>query len=381
MTLFRDDKGSAMMISLVILLMLGIIGIAAVQNSNTDMDIAENYQTDMKSFYVAEAGAELAYTTLRDTAAWRTGFADYPFAGGSFTVSLVDSLTQPALDDTVLIYSTGKRSDAVTRLEVKLAPHRPFDWGAHGDDDLIACGGTGTDSYNADSGSYVATKLLAGGNLGSNGPVDVCGTSDIYGGVATSLPGELDIDGGALVTGDTTSLAPEIFYPPVPQEDFDYAVANNAAPIGLSGDFKYNPSANSLTVLPGRTAVLESGTYYFESISNSGNITLAPGAQVTIYLDGDIKMVAGSTVNSGGKPRDLLIKAGPGNINLAAGTEIVAAMYAPESDFNLTGQAQLYGSFIMNSVSDTGGSKFHYDRSLREMDLPGDYVKVAWREL
>jgi len=381
MTLFRDDKGSAMMISLVILLMLGIIGIAAVQNSNTDMDIAENYQTDMKSFYVAEAGAELAYTTIRDTAAWRAGFTDYPFAGGSFTVSLVDSLTDPALDDTVLVLATGTRSGAVTRLEVKLAPHRPFDWGAHGDDDLIGCGGTGTDSYNADSGSYAATRLLAGGNLGSNGPVEVCGTSDIYGGVATSLPGELDIDGGAIVTGDTTSIAPEIFYPPVPQADFDYAMANNIASTGISGDFNYNAGAHSLRVLPGRTAVLESGVYYFESIDNNGNIALAPGAQVTIYINGDVKMVSGSTVNSGGKPRDLLIKAGPGNINLAAGTEIVAAIYAPESDFNLTGQAQLYGSFIMESVSDIGGSKFHYDRSLKDLDLPGDYVKVAWREL
>jgi len=381
MTICHDDKGSAMIISLVILLMLGVIGIAAVQNSNTDMDIAENYQTDMKSFYVAEAGVELAYTVLRDTVAWRGGFTDYPFAGGSITVSLVDSLAQPALDDTILVYSTGTRSEAMTRLEVKLAPQRPFGWGAHGDDNLKACGGTGTDSYNSDSGSYAATKLLAGGNLGSNGPVDVCGTSDIYGGVATSLPGELDIDGGALVTGDTTSLAPEIFYPPVPQADFDYAEANNNAPAGLSGDFKYNAGAHSLKVLPGNTAVLESGTYYFESIDNSGAIALAPGAQVTIYLDGDIKMIAGSSFNSGGKPRDALIKAGPGKINLAAGVEIVAAVYAPESDFNLTGQADLYGSFIMNSVSDTGGSKFHYDRSLRDLDLPGNYVKVAWREL
>jgi len=376
-----SEKGSAMIISLVVLLMLGIIGVAAVQNSNTEMDIAQNYQIDMKSFYIAEAGVELAYTILRDTATWRTGFTNYPFAGGDFDITLVDSLTNPALDDTILVYSTGRRSGAMTRIEVKLAPQSPFDWGAHGDDYLTACGGTMTDSYNSDSGSYVLTRLLAGGNVGSNGPLMVCGTADIYGGAATSEPGELDINGGAVVTGDTTSMAPEILYPPITDAAFEYARNNTVAPAGFAGDYDYDPANFTLNIKPHETLVLSSGIYYFTDINVQGSIELAPGAQATIYMDGDITMAAHTAVNAGGNAANLLIMGGDGYFNLSAFTDLCAAVYAPETVFKLTGHAELFGSFIANEVHDVGGSSFHYDRALRDLEFPGDYVKVAWREL
>jgi len=381
MTNLYSEKGSAMIITLVVLLMLGVIGAAAVQNSNTEMDIAENYQTDIKSFYVAEAGVELAYTVIRDSADWRTGFTDYPFSGGSFTVSLVDSLTEPALDDTILVYSTGTQSGAMTRIEVKLAPHQPFGWGAHGDDYLKICGGSYTDSYNSDSGSYALTRLLAGGNVGSNGNVVICGTADIYGGAATSEPGALEIKGGALVTGDTTSMAPEIFYPPVPQSEFDYARLNNSAPASMAGDFDYYPATGRLRIKPHNTVTLSSGIYYFSEIDMSGDIELAPGAEVKIYIDGDITMAAHTAINSGGSPADLLILGTDGYFNLSAHTEIVASVYAPEVNWKLTGHAELYGSFIANEVMDVGGSSFHYDRALKQLKMPGQYVKVSWREL
>jgi len=380
MQYLRNENGSAMIVSLLVLLMLGIMGMAAIQTSNIEMDIARNYQTDMKSFYVAEAGAELAFTVIRDTLTWRDGFSAQPFANGSFDVAIIDSSTESALTETLLVRSTGYRPEAVSHSELKLAPRCPYKWAVVGDEYLKRCGGTATDSYNSDSGSYFVTRLKIGGDVGSNGQVDICGTSDIYGNVSTSSPGDLDIGYGALITGDTTSVAPETTYPPVSQSEFDYALANNAAPAGLSGDCKYNPATCSLDVQPGKTVELTSGTYYFSDWKINGNIELAPGASVKIYVTGDISLQAGSMVNTKGSPKDFLIFGQGGTFKFAGSSEIRAALYAPETDFSLVGGGNLYGAFITRTVDDTGGSSFHYDRSLAEVAPLQGYDKVAWRE-
>jgi hypothetical protein len=381
MSNIRNNRGSVMVISLLVLLMLGLIGVAAVQTSNTEMDISDNYQRDMKSFYIAEAGAELAIGVLRDSLDWREGFTDYTYGGGMFTVTLRDSNDTIILRDSIVIISTGQRGAATTSLELKLAPRQPFDWGAHGDDWLTICGGSLTDSWNSDSGSYAATRLLAGGDVGSNGHVMICGNADVYGNAGTSEPGELDIVGGARVTGDTSTIAPEIHYPPIPQSEYDDAIAHTAAPAGFTGDYNYDPATYNLQIQPHKTLILSSGTYYFNDIQVRGSIELAPGATVTIYVGGGVELESFATVNAGGAPGDLLIFGSDQDWKFAAHSEINAAIYAPEMDFHMTGQANLYGSFITNTVHDAGGSQFHYDRSLRKIKFPGIFDKVSWREI
>jgi hypothetical protein len=375
-----NEKGSAMIISLLVLLMLGVIGVAAIQTSNTEMDIARNYQTDMKSFYAAEAGAELAFTVIHDTLTWRAGFNDYPFADGRFDVSIIDSTSESALTETLLVRSTGYRAEAVSHIELKLAPRRPFKWAVLGDKWLKGCGGTSTDSYNSDSGSYYATRLNAGGDIGSNGNIKLCGTSDIYGNASTSSPGDMDIANGAVVSGDTTTVAPVVKYDPIPQSEFDYAMANNAAKTGMKGSYKYNPMTYTMDVQPGQTVVLNSGTYYFSELKINGNIELAPGASVQIYITGDISVQSGSAINSKGAPKDFLMFAQGGTFKFNGLSEIHAALYAPQTDFALTGGGQLFGSFITKTGQDVGGSSFHYDRSLAEAAPLKGYDKVAWRE-
>jgi hypothetical protein len=380
MRILRSDTGSAMLVSLVVLLMLGVVGIAAVQTSETDMDIADNYRSDVRSFYTAEAGAEQTYAVLRDTVTWRAGFANYPFDGGSFTTTLRDSITDSALIDTVVIVSTGTRSNALSTVEVKLAPLKPFGWAAFGDDWMRLCGGTATDSYNSDSGSYAATRLLVGGNVGSNGNVKLCGTSDIGGDALTSSPGDLDIDGGATFN-DTTSQAPVVVFDPVTQEELDYARTNSIAPGGLTGTFNYNNGTKNLRITPGNVVTMASGIYYFNEIDIHGDLELEPGASVKVYLVGDAKLNSDAEKNATGLPKDFLIFSVGDNFDLAGGSEIHAAVYAPETMINLNGQAELYGSFIGNIGDDVGGSHFHYDRSLRDIDLPAVLHKVSWREL
>ena len=69
------------------------------------------------------------------------------------------------------------------------------------------------------------------------------------------------------------------------------------------------------------------------------------------------------------------------DLKFAAGSQTYAVIYAPDVDIHLTGGCDIYGAYIGNVAHDAGGSGFHYDRSLRDLQLDNILEKVAWREL
>ncbi len=380
MSSLHAESGSAILGALVILLMLGLIGVAAIQTSETDMEIADNYKSEMRSFYTAEAGAEVTFAVLRDSIYWREGFTDQEFAGGHYTVVISDSLTDTTLADTILIRSRGTRSDALSIVEVKLAPMAPFGWAAFADEYFKLCGGTSTDSYDSDAGSYAATKMNDQGDVGSNGHIKLCGGADIEGDMTTSSPGDLEVNGGASFH-DSSSVAPPVRLGPITQSQLNYALAHTSAPGGLSGNFTYNNGTRDLRISPGKTMSMSSGIYYLSEWDIKGTIELDPGASVQIYIIGDVSMNAQAKINIAGSPKDFMIFGVGDNFTINGGAEVHAALYAPTTEFKITGGADLYGAFLTKDAQDAGGSSFHYDRALKDLKLPGSIEKVAWQEL
>ncbi len=63
---FRDNSGIAAFIALMIMLMLTLIGIAALKISNDEISISGNELNEMSSFYAAEAGLERASAAIQD---------------------------------------------------------------------------------------------------------------------------------------------------------------------------------------------------------------------------------------------------------------------------------------------------------------------------
>ncbi len=379
-----NQRGSAMLVVLAVLLMAGLVGIASVDTSDSDVTIAGNYGAKMQSFYVSEAGAEYAFAVLQDSMDWRGGFSEHSYGGGVFDVTLIDSNSQSALGDTIVIMSTGIKSEAVSTIELKALPraHNPFRFAAFGDDYARVCGTSMTDSYDSDSGSYAVTRSNSNGNVGSNGHIDICGTADVYGDAGTSSPGDMDITGSAQVSGDTTTSAPPVELDPIPQSEIDYAYNNSDAPSGFSGGYSYNPGTRDLTINPPHTLNMSGGTYYFNDVSLQGRINIPAGDTVRMYVEGNIIVNATARINQNGAPGQLLIFGTGSDITVNGAAEIRAAMYAPEADFKLTGIGQYYGSFIASRILDAGGAQFHYDRALENMNLGGGgFQKVAWREL
>lgn len=380
----KNRRGSALLIALCLIMMLTLVAIVAVDNSNTDIELSMNAIASSRAFYVAEAGAKQAFVALKGDPGWRAGYNDVSFGGGVFAVAIVDSSTNAALRDTVLVRSRGEVMEGTSEVELTLAPEKihPFKYAMFAKDLVDIRNSMTTDSYNSDSGSYAATAENLHGDVGSNGDIVVHNGAVIGGDVSTSLAGGLSVHPGASVAGDTTSTAPPIDLPDIPQSDFDAAAISNDNLTGMSGSYSYDPVSNEL--ISSGTVTLTSGTYYFSdmTLKNSAQLLLAPGANVTIYITGDIEIKNSAAVNTTGDPGDMLILS-QGDMYLKNSGDIKAAFYAPDGSADLRNSGEFYGSIVANDIIAHNSAEFHYDRQLGNIEFggSGEMHIVGWRQL
>ncbi len=379
-----SEKGSALLIALLLTAMLSLVAIMAVDTSSTDMELSFNVVNGERAFYLAEAGAKRAFVTINDNPGWTAGFANVSFGDGAYGVTITDSAVNPALSDTVIVLSTGNLNDAQASVEMTLVPKKnhPFLKAMFGENSVEIKNSFETDSYNSDSGTYAATQEWLDGDIGSNGTITVHNSATIGGNVSTSLPGGLSINAGATIYGDTTSSAPEDHPAPVPQSEFDWALANNDNSSGISGTFSYNPATKALE--SSDDVVLGDGVYFFSSVilKNSATLSIAPGAQATVYVTGDIELKNSASMNTAGMPQDLVIYS-QGDFVLKNSGDINAVFYSPEGEADLRNSGAFFGAIVAYDIICHNSAKFHYDRNLGKIQRPsnGEMEIVAWREL
>lgn len=66
-TMAQDNRGFILPIALMILVILSLLGSAAIVTTTTDMEIAGNEKQYQMAFYTADGGADLAPRVIRDT--------------------------------------------------------------------------------------------------------------------------------------------------------------------------------------------------------------------------------------------------------------------------------------------------------------------------
>jgi hypothetical protein len=379
----RNENGSAILIALCIMSMLTIIALSAVKTSNTDVELSYNQLHGDQAFYVAEAGYKRAISEIQADSSWNKGLTKEPFGAGFFSVAITDSFAVPALFDTIIIASTGQARDAESSVEVVTIPDYiyPFKYALFADGPLQIMNSMETDSYNSDSGSYDSTVDSLFGDIGSNDSIYIENGAYIGGDVVTSLDSGLNVNIGATVIGNLSDEAPPQVLEPIPQSDFDSAMAFNAAPAGLSGS--YALVGDKITVSSGNLE-LSDGIYYFSSIilKNSASLTIAPGAKVTIYVEGNVEIKNSGGVNVGGVPGDLMFYS-RGDVILKNSGDLYGVFYAPNGKADLRNSADFYGSIASATMIGHNSSKFHYDRTLGKIKdgQTGKRLVVAWKEL
>jgi len=137
------------------------------------------------------------------------------------------------------------------------------------------------------------------------------------------------------------------------------------------GVYRFNGiSVSGLAVLTlsGKTTIYTDGNF---AVSGNGRIDIAPDALVTIFVNGSRVDISGdSIVNQSKNPRGLVIygSAGLKKVNLVGCAILYGLVYAPMADISISGNQQIYGSVIGNTVDLSGNGSVHYDETLASSD-------------
>jgi hypothetical protein len=208
----------------------------------------------------------------------------------------------------------------------------------------------------------------------------------IGGDAETAIGGTIDLGTGSIVLGDTSTTRDSVDLDIIPQEEFDWAMANSDVLSGMSGfDYTYDSGTKTLTTEAGGTIVLQSGVYFFSTIDLAKNseIILAPSAKVTIYITGDITFGQYSTVNVGGAPGALQVYSQYGSLQFDQYNTFYGAFYGPNAVIQYDQTTEVYGSLVADYIQLDSGACFHYDRDLANIkhNTTGRMLEIAWREL
>lgn len=382
-----SQKGTAILIVMALIAMLTSVAIMSVNRSTTDIDLSYNSLNEDKAFYVAEAGAQRALAEMNKDNAWRSGFYKQVLNHGYYNISLVDSLTDSTLADSIILSAKGYYDQSISNLEVWITPvyYYPFRYGMFAGDSLILEQSSCVDSYNSDSGTFAATVLDSAADIGANGDIDVGKFVTVGGDVSTADSGTITVGPGATITGDTSTTQDSVVLDMIPPSEYVWAESVSNAPAGLSGsNYTYDAVTKTLTTDASGTVELQSGVYYFSEINlgQLSTLTLAPGANVTIYVDSNINFNQGSLVNDGGDPNALELFSQSGSLVLSQDNTFYGSFYGPNADIQIDQTTSVYGSVIGKSITLDKNACFHYDRSLYEKKFraTGEMEAVAWKQ-
>ncbi|GAB4371677.1 MAG: hypothetical protein Kow0042_14580 [Calditrichia bacterium] len=121
------ENGAVLIYVLFLIVFLGTFGVILSRMVASQMTVQSIYTGQQQAFYAAETGIEYAIRMLEADISWRTGAQDVSVGGAKFSVTVDDSSTIPALNDTILITSVGVSGRGVKTLQTYLAPGASID--------------------------------------------------------------------------------------------------------------------------------------------------------------------------------------------------------------------------------------------------------------
>ncbi len=446
MKLKANQKGSALIVVMIVVAVLSGLIVFMLEDASNKFTETVAKVEDAQCFNIAEGGVDLAIAELNlaedgkiGTDVWNEASDDtnnngrpdfdepnvnpvdlgsgevYAYSVNWFTDGVdndgVNGVDDAAEEGYYTIYS-GARDSSVTRygttvnLEVIVVPVPTslFRMAMFGDDWADVGGTAMADSYDSDVGTYISQKVnvnattgllyaKANGDVGSNGNITASGTVDIYGKGTCGAPdpGPPPVAytttevGGAFIDGDT-SPAPEVVDLPVPV--YTPTVASSGA-------------CNSNTTL-------NAGTHRFDSVQLMASKKLTINGDVTLYVDGEIKLSAmaeieitpgakltlyhGSgdcdlsghgLVNSSTIPANFIMHSSSTDVvKINGSSDFHGAVYAPAASVTVNGTSETFGAFVGNTMKFLGTSDFHYDEALGRIEVGTPvYAVKSWRQL
>ncbi|MGZ3589413.1 MAG: pilus assembly PilX family protein [Thermodesulfobacteriota bacterium] len=128
----KDQKGTALVVALLMLIVLTLIGVASVSSSFFEMKISGNSRVGQAAYYAAKGGAEVGINQLPGTVPYSGNIGNETYRSGK----MVNSSAQPVLSLGLMarqgyestwefrryqVNATGQSSDARKEIEVQIS--------------------------------------------------------------------------------------------------------------------------------------------------------------------------------------------------------------------------------------------------------------------
>ncbi|MEY2408500.1 MAG: hypothetical protein QOF48_1170 [Verrucomicrobiota bacterium] len=252
------------------------------------------------------------------------------------------------------------------------------------------------DSYNSNIGMYTALTAGDKGDVTINGDFKNAGNignADIKGHVSLGPKTTLSVGPNGCIGSVAWHLSPgKGIQSGWTRKDSNVTLPDVAAPWSGgalpptgNGGWKYildggNFEINTLNL--GSTEKMrvksDSVIYVTGNINISGDVSVDNGVKLTVYCGGSQCSLQGTYTKSD-IPAEFLLYGLP-SLKTITASGFAAAIYAPNAAMTLNGNNQFYGSAVVNSMTISGNSGFHYDEALATKPGSG-YLIASWNEI
>lgn len=392
------SKGSVMIMTLLITAALIFFAALYLNFFLTEKNTAFKAECDIIAKEAANAGIDDAYYNIKKNTSWNTGFSNASLAHSGANYNMSFNQSQTAIpystnnaNGSATVTGYGGRSVPVgmihlvsqgkylrsTRIEQALvsvtSSSSLFQQASLIQTSIAISGNVLIDSFNSANGTYAETVQASGGDLRTNqstaGTVTMSGNVNVEGAIIlppNSVPSSTIVASPSMY--QSSQIAPNTVTLPyfTPPTGPNLGEVRNQAAItpGVYADFH-----------PQGDITLSAGKYVFSSfdITGQANVLLpTDGSTVYIYVTGDISISGNASVNANTKkPAKLIVYGGPNTSSVqitgggAQSQGIYAGIYAPASDFKISGNGGIYGGIIGQTLQMSGNGGIHFDQALK----------------
>ena len=365
--LYQNERGAALVISLMFLVIMGLLGTTAMVMTTTDMKIGTNYRQNAQTFYNADGGVQYVIATIENDLKNGTTVANgttnvlpttvgnsEPFTasptGFNLTISNITMISRSPDIYSFTCASQNSNDRSKTEIDVQFRKDLfdpAFGVGILSDGNITIHG----------------TTSIAGG-MHANGSVTQTGGGTVAGDV--SAVGSTSV--GAAVSGNETPNADTINVPLITAADFNAwrMEAQTAPNIYSAGNYTYS----------------DTGDQAKKIVFADGNISVSGSdlKNVTIIATGNIQVTGSSSMNTDGGIGTAMIAGG--NITFNGSSHTYGAFWC-NGNFVTNGSSMLEGSIVAGGdVTRNGTFNFTYNNKLENEDLPPgkECEIVTWKD-
>jgi Tfp pilus assembly protein PilX len=423
----KNEKGVALLSAFMIMALLTALGLSAANTSTTELKIASNEKTATQALYAAEAGINFAIATLTADISNLDNYLtdpdgtinnlkeDEPIGTSStYTVKIIDNNDETTgnnplddVDNTVIIKAEGTAGSSTKNITV--VAYRPtisnpyINYAAFGETGVYTKNSGKVRSYDSSvtpnptdtdaDGDGIADDETGGGDIGSNGEVEIKNNAYIGGNIALGADTSGTVatlsDHGGTVTGtesfDATGTLTGVTVDPVDSDVmFTDGGAVNVAMDTLA-DMESAGTLTSLDISKNSTTVLSveeaekkpipgcfidaEGTLncYFSEINTKNNGTIQIEGTVNIYLTGSMELKNSVEIINTGVPANFSIYSSTTDtIDIKHNSSFSGLLYAPYSDIILHNSGDVYGAIYGDTVDIRNTGEIWFDTALRD---------------